>query len=185
MKIEVHSKLEAKMEKTISVLKEDLAIIRAGRANPAILDKVVVDYYGTPTPLKQMAGVSAPEPRVILIQPWDKGSLRDIEKAIQVSDLGFNPTNDGIQIRIAIPQLTEERRKELSKLASKTGEQAKVALRNERREANEKIKKLEKDGELTEDDAKKATEEVQKIIDKYTKTVDEMVAKKEKEILEV
>lgn len=185
MKIEVHSKLEAKMEKTISVLKEDLAIIRAGRANPAMLDKVVVDYYGTPTPLKQMAGVSAPEPRVILIQPWDKGSLRDIEKAIQVSDLGFNPTNDGIQIRIAIPQLTEERRKELSKLASKTGEQAKVALRNERREANDKIKKLEKDGELTEDDAKKATEEVQKIIDKYTKTVDEMVAKKEKEILEV
>lgn len=185
MKIEVHSKLEAKMEKTISVLKEDLAIIRAGRANPAVLDKVVVDYYGTPTPLKQMAGVSAPEPRVILIQPWDKGSLRDIEKAIQVSDLGFNPTNDGIQIRIAIPQLTEERRKELSKLASKTGEQAKVALRNERREANDKIKKLEKDGELTEDDAKKATEEVQKIIDKYTKTVDEMVAKKEKEILEV
>lgn len=185
MKIEVHSKLEAKMEKTISVLKEDLAIIRAGRANPAMLDKVVVDYYGTPTPLKQMAGVSAPEPRVILIQPWDKGSLRDIEKAIQISDLGFNPTNDGIQIRIAIPQLTEERRKELSKLASKTGEQAKVALRNERREANDKIKKLEKDGELTEDDAKKATDEVQKIIDKYTKTVDEMVAKKEKEILEV
>lgn len=185
MRTEVHAKLEAKMEKTISVLKDDLAVIRAGRANPAMLDKVVVDYYGTPTPLKQMAGVSAPEPRVILIQPWDKSALRDIEKAIQISDLGFNPTNDGLQIRIAIPQLTEERRKDLSKLASKTGEQAKVALRNERREANDKIKKLEKDGELTEDDAKKATDEVQKIIDKYTKTVDEMVAKKEKEILEV
>ena len=142
MKNEVHEKLESKMEKTISVLKEDLAVIRAGRANPSMLDKVVVDYYGTPTPLKQMAGVSAPEPRVILIQPWDKSSLKSIEKAIQVSDLGFNPTNDGIQIRIAIPQLTE-------------------------------------------DDAKKATDEVQKIIDRYTKTVDEMVARKEKEIMEV
>ena len=185
MKNEVHEKLESKMEKTISVLKEDLAVIRAGRANPSMLDKVVVDYYGTPTPLKQMAGVSAPEPRVILIQPWDKSSLKSIEKAIQVSDLGFNPTNDGIQIRIAIPQLTEDRRKDLTKLVAKTGEQAKVALRNERREANDKIKKLEKDGELTEDDAKKATDEVQKIIDRYTKTVDEMVARKEKEIMGV
>ena len=185
MRNEVHEKLESKMEKTISVLKEDLAVIRAGRANPSMLDKVVVDYYGTPTPLKQMAGVSAPEPRVILIQPWDKSSLKSIEKAIQVSDLGVNPTNDGIQIRIAIPQLTEDRRKDLTKLVAKTGEQAKVALRNERREANDKIKKLEKDGELTEDDAKKATDEVQKIIDRYTKTVDEMVARKEKEIMEV
>ena len=185
MKNEVHEKLESKMEKTISVLKEDLAVIRAGRANPSMLDKVVVDYYGTPTPLKQMAGVSAPEPRVILIQPWDKSSLKSIEKAIQVSDLGFNPTNDGIQIRIAIPQLTEDRRKDLTKLVAKTGEQAKVALRNERREANDKIKKLEKDGELTEEKEKKATDEVQKIIDRYTKTVDEMVARKEKEIMEV
>lgn len=185
MKTEIHEKLEAKMEKTISVFKEDLSVIRAGRANPFMLDKVVVDYYGTPTPLKQMAGVSAPEPRVILVQPWDKTSLKSIEKAIQIADLGFNPTNDGIQIRIAIPQLTEDRRKDLSKLAGKTGEQAKIALRNERREANDKIKKLEKEGEITEDDSKKAIEEVQKTIDKYTKMVDELVAKKEKEIMEV
>lgn len=185
MRTEVHEKLESKMEKTISVLKEDMAVIRAGRANPSMLDKVVVDYYGTPTPLKQMAGISAPEPRVILIQPWDKSSLKSIEKAIQISDLGFNPTNDGIQIRIAIPQLTEDRRKDLTKLVGKTGEQAKIALRNERREANEKIKKLEKDGDISEDDAKKATDEVQKIIDKYTKTVDDMVVRKEKEIMEV
>ncbi|WP_028829895.1 ribosome recycling factor [Proteocatella sphenisci] len=185
MRTEVHEKLESKMEKTISVLKEDMAVIRAGRSNPSMLDKVVVDYYGTPTPLKQMAGVSAPEPRVILIQPWDKSSLKSIEKAIQISDLGFNPTNDGIQIRIAIPQLTEDRRKDLTKLVGKTGEQAKIALRNERREANEKIKKLEKDGDISEDDAKKATDEVQKIIDRYTKTVDEMVVRKEKEIMEV
>ena len=185
MKIEVHIKLEEKMEKTINVLKEELSVIRAGRANPALLDKIVVDYYGTPTPLKQMAGISAPEPRMILVQPWDKSSMKAIEKAIQISDMGFNPTNDGTQIRIAVPQLTEERRKELTKLASKTGENAKVALRNERREANDKIKKLEKEGELTEDDAKKATDEVQKIIDKYTKTVDELVDKKEKEIMEV
>ena len=185
MRNEVHNKLEEKMEKTISVLKENLAVIRAGRANPTLLDKIVVDYYGTPTPLKNMAGVSAPEPRMIVVQPWDKSALKDIEKAIQLSDMGFNPTNDGTQIRIAIPQLTEERRKELTKVASKTGEKAKVALRNERREANDKIKKMEKDGELTEDDAKKATEEVQKIIDKYTKVVDEMVVKKEKEIMEV
>lgn len=185
MRIEVHAKLEEKMEKTISVLREELSVIRAGRANPSMLDKVVVDYYGTPTPLKQMAGVSAPEPRSILIQPWDKAALRDIEKAIQISDLGFNPTNDGTTIRIAIPMLTEERRKDLTKLVAKTGEGAKVALRNERRDANDKIKKMEKEGELTEDDAKKATEEVQKIIDKYTKLVDEMVVKKDKEIMEV
>jgi len=185
MKTEVHAKLAEKMEKTISVFREDLLVIRAGRANPSMLDKVVVDYYGTPTPLKQMAGVSAPEPRVILIQPWDKSLLKSIEKAIQLADLGLNPTNDGIQIRISIPQLTEDRRKELTKRVAKTGEQAKVALRNERREANDKIKKLEKEGEMTEDDSKKAIEEVQKIIEKYTKTIDEMVVRKEKEIMEV
>lgn len=185
MRIEVHTKLEEKMEKTIAVLKDDLSVIRAGRANPTLLDKIVVDYYGTPTPLKQMAGISAPEPRTILVQPWDKSSMKAIEKAIQMSDMGFNPTNDGTQIRIAVPQLTEERRKELTKLVSKTGENSKVALRHERREAIDKIKKLEKDTELSEDDAKKATDEVQKIIEKYTKTVDELVAKKEKEIMEV
>lgn len=185
MRNQVHQILEEKMEKTLSVLKEDLGVIRAGRANPTLLDKVVVDYYGTPTPLKQMAGVSAPEPRMIVVQPWDKSALKDIEKAIQISDMGFNPTNDGTQIRIAVPQLTEERRKELTKLVAKTGENAKIALRNERREANDKLKKQEKEGEISEDDCKKMIDEVQKIIDKYSKSVDEMVAKKDKEIMEV
>lgn len=185
MRNEVHQNLEEKMEKTISVLKEDLGVIRAGRANPALLDKIVVDYYGTPTPLKQIAGVSAPEPRMIVVSPYDKSALKDIEKAILISDMGFNPSNDGSQIRISIPQLTEERRKELTKLVAKTGENAKVALRNSRRDANDKLKKMEKDGEMSEDDSKKAVDEVQKIIDKYTKEVDEIVAKKEKEVMEV
>lgn len=185
MRNEVHQNLEEKMEKTVSVLKEDLGVIRAGRANPALLDKIVVDYYDTPTPLKQIAGISAPEPRLILISPYDKSAIKDIEKAILVSDMGFNPSNDGNQIRIAIPQLTEERRKELTKLVAKTGENAKVALRNSRRDANDRLKKMEKDAELSEDDAKKAMDEVQKIIDKYTKEVDEIVDKKEKEVMEV
>ena len=142
MKLEVHIELEDKMTKTISVLKEELSVIRAGRANPAMLDKISVDYYGSQTPLKQMAGISSPDPRTIVIQPWDKTALKEIEKAILASDLGFNPSNDGEVIRINIPQLTEERRKELVKLVSKTGEQSKVALRNARRDTNDKIKKI-------------------------------------------
>ncbi|MDO4793712.1 MAG: ribosome recycling factor [Filifactor alocis] len=185
MKLDVHVRFEEKMNKTLSVLKEELSVIRAGRANPAMLDKVSVDYYGTATPLKQMAGVSSPDPRTIMIQPWDKTVLKDIEKAILASDLGLNPSNDGEIIRINIPQLTEERRKELVKLATKTGEQSKVALRNERREANDKIKKMEKDGELSEDDSKKALDEVQKMLDSCVKEVDAIIAKKEKEIMEV
>ena len=185
MKLEVHIELEDKMTKTISVLKEELGVIRAGRANPAMLDKISVDYYGSQTPLKQMAGISSPDPRTIVIQPWDKTALKEIEKAILASDLGFNPSNDGEVIRINIPQLTEERRKELVKLVSKTGEQSKVALRNARRDTNDKIKKIEKDGELGEDDAKKALDEVQHIIDKYTKEIDSVVAKKEAEIMEI
>ena len=185
MSLDVHKELKEKMEKTLSVLKEELGVIRAGRANPKMLDKVVVDYYGTPTPLKQMAGVSSPEPRAIVVQPWDVSALRDVEKAIATSDLGLNPSNDGKIIRIVIPQLTEERRKELVKLVSKTGENAKVALRNERRNANEAIKKLEKNGEIAEDEAKKAQDEVQKITDENVKTVDQLVSKKEKEIMEV
>ncbi len=185
MKLDIHKKLEEKMEKTISVLKDELLTIRAGRANPNMLDRVMVDYYGTMTPLKQMAGVSSPEPRTILIQPWDKSAMASIEKAILSSDLGFNPTNDGNSIRINIPQLTEERRKELIKLVAKTGEQAKVAIRNERREANEAIKKMEKASELTEDDSKKAQDEVQKLTDSHTKTIDDMLSKKEKDIMEV
>lgn len=185
MKLEVHKKLEEKMEKTISVLKDELLTIRAGRANPNMLDRVSVDYYGTMTPLKQMAAVSSPEPRTIMVQPWDKTAMASIEKAILTSDLGFNPSNDGNVIRINIPQLTEERRKDLIKLVAKTGEQAKVALRNERREANEAIKKLEKTSEISEDDAKKAQDEVQKITDAHTKTIDELIEKKEKDIMEV
>ncbi len=185
MKLDIHKKLEEKMEKTISVLKEELLTIRAGRANPNMLDRVMVDYYGTMTQLKQMAAVSSPEPRTILVQPWDKTAMGSIEKAILISDLGFNPTNDGNSIRINIPQLTEERRKDLIKLVLKTGEQAKVALRNERREANDAIKKLEKTSELSEDDSKKAQDEVQKITDAHIKTIDEVIAKKEKDIMEV
>ena len=185
MKLDIHKKLEEKMEKTIAVLKADLLTIRAGRANPNMLDRVMVDYYGTMTPLKQMAGVSSPEPRTILIQPWDKSAMGSIEKAILSSDLGFNPTNDGNSIRINIPQLTEERRKDLIKLVAKTGEQAKVAIRNERREANEAIKKMEKTSELTEDDSKKAQDEVQKLTDSHIKMIDDMLAKKEKDIMEV
>ena len=185
MSLDVHKQLKDKMDKTLSVLKEELGVIRAGRANPKMLDKVVVDYYGTPTPLKQMAGVSSPEPRAIVVQPWDVSALKDVEKAIATSDLGLNPSNDGKIIRIVIPQLTEERRKELVKLVSKTGENAKVALRNERRNANDAIKKLEKNGEITEDDAKKAQDEVQKMTDENVKTVDQLVSKKESEIMEV
>ena len=185
MKLDIHKKLEEKMEKTIAVLKDDLLTIRAGRANPNMLDRVMVDYYGTMTPLKQMAGVSSPEPRTILIQPWDKSAMGSIGKAILSSDLGFNPTNDGNSIRINIPQLTEERRKDLIKLVAKTGEQAKVAIRNERREANEAIKKMEKTSELTEDDSKKAQDEVQKLTDSHIKMIDDMLAKKEKDIMEV
>ncbi|SKB26556.1 ribosome recycling factor [Acetoanaerobium noterae] len=185
MKLDIHKKIEEKMEKTIAVLKDELLTIRAGRANPNMLDRVMVDYYGTMTPLKQMAGVSSPEPRTILIQPWDKSAMGSIEKAILSSDLGFNPTNDGNSIRINIPQLTEERRKDLIKLVAKTGEQAKVAIRNERREANEAIKKMEKTSELTEDDSKKAQDEVQKLTDSHIKMIDDMLAKKEKDIMEV
>ena len=176
---------EEKMMLTIESLENKFTNVRAGRANPNMLDRVMVDYYGTMTPLKQMAGVSSPEPRTILIQPWDKSAMGSIEKAILSSDLGFNPTNDGNSIRINIPQLTEERRKDLIKLVAKTGEQAKVAIRNERREANEAIKKMEKTSELTEDDTKKAQDEVQKLTDSHIKMIDDMLAKKEKDIMEV
>lgn len=183
--LNIHKNLEEKMNKTVSVLKEELHTIRAGRANPQILDRVTVEYYGSPTPLKQIAAVAAPEPRMITVQPYDASSLHDIEKAILIADLGLNPSNDGKIIRIAIPMLTEERRKELTKVAKKTGEESKIALRNERRQANDEIKKLQKAGELTDDDVKAAETEVQKITDKYIKTIDDLIAKKEKEILEV
>ncbi len=185
MSLNVHKELEEKMQKTIGVLKEDLHSIRAGRANPALLDRITVEYYGSPTPLKQIATVSAPEPRLLVIQPFDKSSVQSIEKAITQSDLGINPSNDGKIIRLAVPQLTEERRKDLTKLAKKIGEDAKIAIRNERREANDKLKKMQKTTEITEDDLKKSEDEVQKMTNKYIEIIDELIEKKEKEIMEV
>lgn len=173
------------MDKTISFLKEDLGSIRAGRANPKLVDKIKVDYYGTPTPLNQLSNISVPEPRCLLIQPYDINALKDIEKTIGASDLGVNPSNDGKVIRIMIPELTEERRKDLLKTVKKETENAKVALRNERRDTNDKLKKMEKNGDLTKDDLRDAETEVQKITDKYIKKVEEIYSDKETEILEV
>lgn len=177
--------LEEKSKKTISVLKEELNTVRAGRANPALLDRVMVDYYGTPSPLKNIANVSVPDPRTLMISPFDPKSIHDIEKAINVANIGINPSNDGKCIRLVIPQVTEERRKELTKTVKKMGEDAKVAIRNLRREANDEIKKLEKAHELTEDEAKKGLDDIQKATDKTVKEIDDVVAAKEKEIMEV
>lgn len=185
MKNYVYDFLNNKMEKTIQVLKDELHSIRAGRANPALLDHIAVDYYGVDTPLKQMANISAPEPRTLLIQPYDATIIKSIEKAIMISDIGINPSNDGKVIRLNMPILTEERRKELAKLVKKNGENSKIALRNERRDANDKLKKQEKSGEITEDNLKSAEEEVQKITDKYVVMVDDLVKQKEEEILEL
>ena len=185
MKTQIYQTTNEKMEKTISVLKEDLNTIRTGRANPKMLDKVTVDYYGTVTPVKQIAAISSPDLRTLQIQPWDKSSLHLIEKAIQVADLGVNPTNDGLIIRISIPQLTEERRKELVKQAQKMGEQAKVAIRNLRRDANDLIKKGEKDGSIAEDEAKKELDDIQKLTDDHIKAIDAVIATKEKDIKEI
>ncbi len=182
---EIEKISEDKMTKTVSILKKDLASLRAGRANPAMLDRITVDYYGTETPLAQMANISTPEPRVINIQPWDVKAISSIEKAIMKSDLSINPTNDGRIIRLVIPQLTEERRKELVKLVKKMGEDAKVAVRNTRRDANDNLKKLKKDGKIAEDEWKKAEENMQKITDKYIKEVDAILEGKEKEIMEI
>ncbi|SHJ91135.1 ribosome recycling factor [Paramaledivibacter caminithermalis] len=183
--LKVHKDFEEKMKKSINVLKEELHSIRAGRANPALLDRITINYYGAETPLKQIASISAPEPRLLVIQPYDSNSIADIEKSIMQSDLGINPSNDGKVIRLAIPMLTEERRKELKKVVKKAGEEIKIAIRNERRDANDKLKKMEKNKEITEDDLKRAEDEVQKMTDKYIKQVEELVSKKEKEILEV
>lgn len=176
---------EERMQKTIEVLRKDFASLRAGRANPAILDKVQVDYYGVPTPINQMANVSAPEPRLLVIQPWDKTIIPTIEKAILKSDLGLNPSSDGTVIRIAIPQLTQERRKELVKIIKKKAEEAKVGIRNIRRDANDHLKGLEKSKEISEDESKKAQDDVQKETDKYILEVDKVYAKKEQEIMEI
>ena len=156
--------LDEKIEKTISVLKEEMGTVRAGRANAALVDKVMVDYYGTPTPLKSLANISVPEPRTLLISPFDPKSIPNIEKAINAANIGINPVNDGKVIRLQIPQVTEERRKELTKIVKKLGEDAKVAVRNLRRDANDKVKKMEKAGDFTEDDAKSTLEDIQKEI---------------------
>lgn len=176
---------EEKMDKTIDSLMNDYASIRAGRANPHVLDKIKVDYYGTPTPIQQVGNISVPEARMILIQPWEKSLLKAIEKAIQTSDLGINPNNDGSCIRLIFPELTEDRRKELAKDVKKKGDAAKVAIRNIRRDANDKIKKAEKAGEMTEDDVKTAENDIQKMTDKYIAKVDKATEEKTKEIMTV
>lgn len=182
---EIEKNLQEKMDKTIQVLKNEYAAIRAGRANPALLDRVHVEYYGSDTPLNQLANVTAPEARVLMISPWDAKSIPAIEKAIQKSDLGMNPSNDGKIIRLVVPQLTEERRKDLVKSVKKLAEEAKVAVRNIRREANDNLKKLKKDGDITEDELKKSEEDTQKITDKFIKEVDKLAELKDKEIMEV
>ena len=176
---------ESKMKKTAEVLKTQLASVRAGRANAAVLDQITVDYYGVPTPIQQVASVSVPDPRSLLIQPWDASVLKGIEKAILASELGINPQNDGRAIRLVFPQLTEERRKELAKQVKKYGEEAKVAVRNIRREAIDKFKKQQKASEITEDDYKTVEKDIQKLTDDYIKEVEGIADKKEKELFEI
>lgn len=176
---------ERKMERTMEVLASDFGAVRAGRANAQVLDRITVEYYGVATPINQVGTISSPDARTLMIQPWDGSLLKLIEKAIQTSDLGINPQNDGRVIRLVFPQLTEERRKELTKLVKKYGEDAKVAVRNVRRDAVDFVKKAQKKGDLTEDDEKEAEKDIQDLTDKFTKRVDEMCAKKEKELMEL
>lgn len=176
---------EERMQKSMEALKREFATLRAGRATPALLDKVTVDYYGSPTPINQIAKVAVPEPRMIIIQPYEKSILHDIEVAIMKSDLGLSPNSDGTAIRLAVPALTQERRQEIVKTVNKKAEEAKVAIRNVRRDGNEAIKKLEKAKEITEDDSKRGQESMQKLVDKYIKLVDTTKETKEKEVMEV
>lgn len=177
--------VEEKMNKAVEFLVSDLSTLRAGRATPNLLDKVLVNYYGQPTPLKQMANISAPEARLLVVQPWDKGVLPEVEKAIMKSDLGITPSSDGVVIRLAIPALTEERRKDLVKIVKKKGEESKVAVRNIRREANEEIKNLGKSKQLSEDAAKSVQDEVQELTNKFVDHIDDVIQNKEKEIMEI
>lgn len=185
MNKEAYQPFEEKMKKSIGVLKEDLAAVRAGRANPAILDKITVEYYGVPTPINQLGNIMIPEARIIQIQPWDAKTLKEIEKAILKSDIGLNPNNDGKTIRLVFPPLTEERRKDLTKGIKKTGEDSKVAIRAIRRDAIESFKAKKKTGELTEDDIKDVEKDMQNLTDKYISEIDKLIETKEKEILEV
>ena len=176
---------EEKMNKTLAVLERDYKAVRAGRANASVLERITVDYYGAPTPIQQMAAVSVPEPRVLMIQPWDASTLKTIEKAILTSDIGINPQNDGRVIRLSFPPLTEERRKEIVKDIKKLAEDSKVAIRNTRRDAIEKLKGLKKANTITEDDVANGEKKIQNLTDKYCKEVDDMAALKEKEILDI
>ena len=182
---ELNKEFDAKMGKTIEVVKSDFAAVRAGRANPGVLDKITVNYYGAATPLNQVAAISTPDPRVLMIQPWDASILKEIEKAILSSDLGINPQNDGRVIRLSFPQLTEERRKELTRQVRKYGENGKVAIRNIRRDAMDKFKAQEKNGDMTEDDRKEYEKELQDLTDKRCKEIDDLTAKKEAELMAV
>ena len=183
--LEMLKEFEDKMNKTVDVVTSDFASVRAGRANAAVLDKIMVDYYGAPTPVNQVGTISSPDPRSLMIQPWDKTILKAIEKAILSSDLGINPQNDGQVIRLAFPQLTEERRKELTKQVRKYAENGKVAVRNIRRDAMDKLKAAEKQNELTEDDRKLGEKDLQDLTDKICKKIDELCEKKEKELMAV
>jgi ribosome recycling factor len=185
MQNQEYKPVEEKMKKTIHVLKDELSGMRAGRANPALLDKIAIDYYGVQTPIAQLANISVPEARIIVIQPWDAKILQEIEKSIHKSDIGINPINDGKIIRLIFPVLTEERRKELVKGVKKYGEDAKVAIRSIRRDAIDHFKKLEKKSEITEDDLKDSEKDVQELTDKYIKEIDNLMEEKEKEIMEV
>ena len=180
-----YTNLKEKMEKSISVYSERLAEVRAGRANPAILNKVKIDYYGTPTPINQVAGISVPEARLIVIQPWDASILKEIEKAILASEIGINPNNDGKVIRLAFPELNEERRKELVKEVKKMAEEAKVAIRSIRREGIDENKAKQKEGEITEDELKAEEVKIQKITDEYVEKIDNILEQKEKEIMSI
>ena len=180
-----YSEIKEKMEKTIESLVQRLSEVRAGRANPAILNKVKIDYYGTPTPINQVAGISVPEARMIMIQPWDVSILKEIEKAILASEIGINPNNDGKVIRLVFPELTEERRKDLVKEIKKYAEDAKVSIRNARRDGIDKAKAMQKDGEITEDELKAAETEIQKITDKNVEEVDKIISAKETEIMSI
>ncbi|MFZ5634813.1 MAG: ribosome recycling factor [Bacillota bacterium] len=182
---EIIAEAEANMKKTVDIVKKEFASLRAGRATPALLDKVTVNYYGSPTPINQMANITTPEARLLVIQPWDKSSLPEIERAILKSDLGINPTSDGNVIRLAIPQLTQERRQELVKVVKKKAEEGRVAVRNVRRDTNDSLKAREKKGELSEDELRRAQDEVQKLTDKYIKEIDQITSNKEQEIMQV
>jgi len=182
---DVVAKTRASMDKSIEALKKEFSRVRTGRASVSLLDEVRVDYYGTPTPLSQIGTLTVPEPRLITIQPWEKKLIPDIERAIYKSDLGLNPTSDGVLVRIIIPPLTEDRRKEMVKLIKRMGEDAKIAIRNIRRDANDGLKKLEKDKEISEDELKRGEKEIQDLTDAFVKKTDEVVAVKEKEVMEI